>query len=295
MSWPVACGQAHLACPDRPSGCRPQLWHGLSCLTQECKAVGGLCFHFVHETKRTCRAGPRAPFTQGQRSSEREAVLIVSAHVSSFLVTTPTEWKKTILFHLPPRGELSLQPFMFPYKERHEFLHSLLLDSELSWVTLTSCSLDQLERLLGLTQWTAAVLSRVREAHLNVPGVPRKSQEDHRSRWLFLSTRGLKGQRVPATRRGHLMLLQTLAPWAFTAGPAPVSVKHAVLSLECVCSAKESRTLSTFTSLGPCRVNQRLIMVLKEFSVNFLADVLVLSNGSEGYKDNCLGGVGFHF
>ena len=36
-------------------------------------------------------------------------------------------------------------------------------------------------------------------------------------------------------------------------------------------------------------------MVLKEFSVNFLADVLVLSNGSEGYKDNCLGGVGFHF
>ena len=30
-------------------------------------------------------------------------------------------------------------------------------------------------------------------------------------------------------------------------------------------------------------------MVLKEFSVNFLADVLVLSNGSEGYKDNCLG------
>ena len=170
------------------------------------------------------------------------------------------------------------------------FLTQSCLESRLhpaAWTSWSACI------GLGLTQWTAAVLSRVREAHLNVLGVPRKSQEDHRSRWLFLSTRGLKGQRVPATRRGYLMLLQTLAPWAFTAEPAPVSVKRTVLSLECVCPAKESRALSTFTSLGPCRVNQRLTMVLKESSVHFWADVLVLSDGSEGYKDTCLGGVGF--
>ena len=87
------------------------------------------------------------------------------------------------------------------------FLTQSFLESRLHPAAWTSWSAS-----LASLKWTAAVLSRVREAHLNVPGVPRKSQEDHRSRWLFLSTRGLKGQRVPATRRGHLMLLQTLAP-----------------------------------------------------------------------------------
>lgn len=56
------------------------------------------------------------------------------------------------------------------------FLTQSCLESRLhpaAWTSWSACI------GLGLTQWTAAVLSRVREAHLNVLGVPRKSQEDH--------------------------------------------------------------------------------------------------------------------
>lgn len=147
-----------------------------------------LCFHSVHKTKKTCRAGPRAPFTQGHHSSEWGAVLIVSAHVSGFLVTTPTKWKRLScsMFH---RGENSVCSLSC-----HEFLHSpLLLDSG---AILSHAYILQPgpaaapPHALGLTQWTAAVLSRVQEEHANVLGVPHASQEDHQSRWLFLSTRG---------------------------------------------------------------------------------------------------------
>lgn len=107
-----------------------------------------LCFHFVHETKKTCRAGPRAPFTQGHHSSEWGAVLIVSAHVSGFLVTMPTEWKRLScsMFH---HGEnslcsvwCSLTRSVMSFFTAHFFSPQVL-----SWVTLTSCSLDQLQRL----------------------------------------------------------------------------------------------------------------------------------------------------
>lgn len=52
-----------------------------------------------------------------------------------------------------PQGELSLQPFMFPYKECHEFLHSPPLAAKRTAVksclesSLHPCSLDQLENL----------------------------------------------------------------------------------------------------------------------------------------------------
>lgn len=91
--------------------------------------------------------------------------------------------KEAILFHVPPRGELSLQPFVFPYKECHEFLHSpLLLDSSavLSHTYILQPGPAAAPPLaLSLTQWTAAVLSRVQEERANVLGVPHASQEDH--------------------------------------------------------------------------------------------------------------------
>lgn len=102
--------------------------------------------------------------------------------------------KEAILFHVPPWGELSLQRLVFPYKERHEFLHSPLLLASgaiLSHAYILQPGPAAAPPLaLGRTQWTAAVLSRVQEEHANVLGVPHASQEDHQSRWLFLSTRG---------------------------------------------------------------------------------------------------------
>lgn len=119
--------------------------------TQGCRMR--LRFHFVQKMKKTCRAGLRAVFTQSQHSREWGTVFTGSAHISGFLVTTEISGRRLSCSIFRPQGELSLQPFMFPYKECHEFCHSPLLAGKRTAVksclesNLHPCSLDHLENL----------------------------------------------------------------------------------------------------------------------------------------------------
>lgn len=73
---------------------------------------------------------------------------------------------------------------------------------------------------------------------------------------------------------------------SFTGESGPcLSMKFIVLELECTCFSKECRALTTFCSPRPNRVDQRVNMFCLYFLVKFLANVLLLPNGSENYED----------